>query len=442
MRALTARVGWVVAIQLVVAALAFVGGTRWGRARMRPPPTRPVATSAGGASRPAARPPSPAALPPAGEFERGTGLIVGCNELVRYHPEVFAGMVRSLPSSLPVIGLVGSRDELDILRRALEKRGLAARPVNCLLLPINSMWVRDYGPLFVRRADGSVVVADPEYSEVDSAGDRPQDDDMPRHLARLLRLPAVALPLRLEGGNLLSNGDGLAVTTTALIARNADRGYDVRAIGRILADRLGFRSWTYVRQLVGEPTGHVDMFVAFLAPNVAVVGRLDPAVDAENAEILDDAARLLDGAPTSRGPVKVHRIPMPPVRDGEWRSYTNIVLAGGTVLVPTFSDVDAATQNEALDLYARLLPGWKVKGVCADSMSEKRGLLHCVTINVPRYVSLAPLLGQPAGPDPGAADEEADEIERLLRQVGASDDGEGPAGEPPLLRVSPPAGGR
>ena len=56
-----------------------------------------------------------------------------------------------------------------------------------------------------------------------------------------------------------------------------------------------------------------------------------------------------------------------------------------------FGDLDPPLQNEVLALYARLLPKWKVIGVGSDSLATKRGLLHCISRNVPKFVSLAKL---------------------------------------------------
>jgi agmatine deiminase len=287
-------------------------------------------------------------------------------------------------------------------RELLAKRGLPPEAVRFVRLPLNSMWVRDYGPLFVPHQDGSVCVAEGRYvQEDDVRGKRPHDDEVARLLGESLRLPVVSVPLQFEGGNLLSNGQGLCVSSVVLITENRQAGRGRAEIGKVLAEHFGFTSWAYVGRLVGEPSGHVDMFMTFLAPDVAVVGRYDPAVDAVNARVLDETAAILSGLRTARGPMKVYRIPMPPRRGEFWRTYTNVIFANGTLLVPTFKDVEPAIQEEALALYARLLPGWRVVGIHADSLEPSGGLLHCFSMHVPRYVSLwqpAPADDRPQAP--------------------------------------------
>jgi len=50
--------------------------------------------------------------------------------------------------------------------------------------------------------------------------------------------------------------------------------------------------------------------------------------------------------------------------------------------------VGARVQDGVLGLYARLMPGWKVVGIRCDGLAARRGVLHCITREVPRFVSL------------------------------------------------------
>ena len=336
----------------------------------------------------------PPVFPLSGEFEPLAGIMLGCNEMVRFHPEIFVAIMRALPPSLPVVAVVGSRTEGSLVTELLVRHRIKPDTLYVAAIRSNSMWIRDYGPIFVRRRNGAVAIVDGEYVRVDQTHERAQDDNVPRQIAEIVALPKVDAPLRMEGGNILTNGEGLCVSTSSLIAGNRFRGYDTSAIGRILGAYFGFSRWTYVPRLQGEPTGHADMFICFLAADVVLVGRMDPSVDPVNARILDEAARNLAAARTSRGPMQVHRIPMPPRSGPNWRSYTNAILASGVALVPIYSDVDATLQDEALELYATLLPGWKVVGINVDSMVGTRGYLHCVSVNIPKFVDLGRVKGR------------------------------------------------
>jgi agmatine/peptidylarginine deiminase len=173
---------------------------------------------------------------------------------------------------------------------------------------------------------------------------------------------------------------------------NRGFGFTDGQISELLGEYFGIRRWIYVPPLEGEPTGHVDMFAAVLAKNVAVVGELDPSIDSVNSERLDLSASHISKSVSSLGPMKVLRIPMPPKWGNQWRSYTNVILANGILLMPSYSDVDPELEDRAEQVYREALPGWEVKRIPCDELVKDEGQLHCLSYNVPRYVSIEPLL--------------------------------------------------
>jgi agmatine/peptidylarginine deiminase len=321
------------------------------------------------------------------EFESKSAVVLGASELVVHKPVLFGDLAEALAGET-VIGLVATREQELAGRGLLAARGLPLDAVRFLRLPVNTMWVRDYGPLFVRGEGGLVMAVDAEYRGPEGRSDRWRDDELPLHLARLLQIPVRRLPLRLDGGNLLGNADGLAVATTKLLQENLEDGLEMRDVRVGMARQLGLQRLSLVDPLVGEPTGHVDIFLSFLAPDLALIGEVDPRIDPENAAILDHTASVLEGTPTSLGPLRVRRIPLIGMPDGTWRSYSNVILTDRKVLVPVFSDVDPVTQECALALYGELLPGREVVPVSADSLSYSGGFLHCISITVPGGVEL------------------------------------------------------
>lgn len=346
--------------------------------------------------------PGPAALVKAGlarkavtmvaDFEPKSAVLIGANELIAHHPGLFGDLAEALEGEL-LLGLVATAEEEKDGRKILVERGLSPDAVQFLTLPVNTMWVRDYGPLFVRGEEGLVMAVDAEYRGPKGQADRWRDDELPLHLARLLQLPVRQLPLRLAGGNLVGNGDGLAVATTRLLQENLEDGIEMRDLRVAMVRQLGVRRLSLIEPLAGEPTGHVDMFLSFLAPNLALVGECDPLLDPENAAILDHTASVLEGASTSLGPLQIRRIPLLRMPDGTWRSYSNVILTDRKVLVPVFADVDPVTQQAALAIYRELLPGRKVVPVKADSLRFSGGFLHCISITVPGGVEVAARLG-------------------------------------------------
>jgi len=313
------------------------------------------------------------------EFEKQSALLLGCNELLPYHPRVLVEICAALLEKIALIGLVESEEQRKHIITLLCDWGLPAHLMNFISLPVKGMWVRDYGPGFVRKRDGSITILDAEYLE----SDRPEDDKAPSELATLLRLPVAHVPLVCEGGNILSNGHGLCLTTTSVLARNAHRGYSMGAINEILRNYYGFRDICVLKPLISEFTGHIDMFATFVAPNIVVVGEYDPKIDPVNADVLNANAELLAKVRTSFGPLRVVRIPMPSNHGSLWQTFTNVIFANGTLIMPTYGAAEQEKEKIAADTFARLLPGWEVIGIEATSIIKQRGSLRCVSINIP-----------------------------------------------------------
>ncbi len=313
------------------------------------------------------------------DFEKQSALLLGCNELLPYHPQSLVELCAALIDKIALIGIVESEEQRKHVITLLCDWGLPAHLLHFVSLPVKGMWVRDYGPAFVRGRDGAITILDAEYLETD----RPEDDKAPSELAALLRLPVAPVPLVCEGGNLLSNGQGLCLTTSALAARNAPRGYTIQTTNEILGKYYGFRQIVILKPLLSEPTGHIDMFATFVAPNVVVVGEYDPKIDPVNADILDENARILSQGRTAFGPLRVVRIPMPSNHGGIWKTFTNVIYANDTLIMPTYGASDLDAQRQAMETYARLLPDWEVIGIDAVSIIKQRGSLRCVSINIP-----------------------------------------------------------
>ncbi|HEX3868793.1 MAG TPA: agmatine deiminase family protein [Pirellulales bacterium] len=312
-----------------------------------------------------------------GAFEHQDALLLGCNELVQYHPETMVQIVGEIYDRIRLIGLVNNEDQRDKTIQDLEDHDLPADAIHFVILPLEGMWVQDYGPIFLKMPDHRVKMIDFQYLP------REVDDRVNMMLAERFKIDRDFVPLALEGGNILSNGRGLGLTTAGMIQVNLSRGHTMDEIKTLLRDRFAFNTVSVLKMLHNEPTGHVDLFAALLAPDTVVVGDYAEAVDAENSKILDENAAQLSKIVTAVGPMKVTRIPMPTNAGGVWRTYTNVIFANGKLLVPQYPQTDPTSDAAALSIYRALLPDWEVVGIDCTSLIVKHGALHCISLNVP-----------------------------------------------------------
>lgn len=383
----------------IVVIGAFVGGTYWsaspGGCRPLPDATEDISPS----GRIVLPTPEPEDFFPVSEFRQQSALLLGAYDRLQTNPELYLEIARAIDGRLPLFGLVNSEGAATAARDLFRRAGMPDGSMHFVPLSANTIWIRDYAPFLVRREDNSIFMIDAKYQSRHSREIRMRDEEMANALADLLGLRIRSIPLVIEGGNFLSNGDGTIFTTSKMIALNKEFRFNEEILGDLLSDYFGVRRWIYSSPLDTEPTGHLDMYAALLAKNIAVVGQIDPLEDAENSRRLDVSAEYISKVVTSIGPMQVFRIPMPPKSGEFWRSYTNIILANGILLMPSFSDVDPALERQAEETYRKLLPAWEIKKINCDALVTGEGQLHCMSYNLPKYVPIDGLLRK-AGVDP------------------------------------------
>ncbi len=372
--------------------LAFVGGIYFGGRKEGT--SREDSTPPGYHARFSSVQAEPEDFFPAAQFRRQGALLFGCHYFLNTNPQLYVDIARAIDRRLPVFALVESERQALQGRKLMRDHRVPDDALRFVVLPANTVWVRDYAPFMIRRPDNSVGMIDAKYQLPHDVEERRKDEEMAVSLAELLQLPIRSVPLVLEGGNFLSNGDGIAVATERLFHDNQEYEFSEIQIATMLNDFLGVRRCLLVPALEGEATGHADMLMCFAAKNIAIVGQIPLGADPENSRRLDAAAEILEQVVTTMGPMKVLRIPMPPPSAQSWRSYTNVVFANGIVLMPSFSDVDPGLEDRAEAVFRSALPGWQVKRILCDRLVKEQGQLHCISYHIPNYVSLDHLIAR------------------------------------------------
>lgn len=320
------------------------------------------------------------------DFAPLSALMLPAGQLATHHQEVFVEMVRALNGELPVIALVANEVEEKRCEELLSQNKIENKSLHFLHYALDSMWLRDFGPIFIRREDGEYEIVDVSYSG-GASNERWRDDECPILISRALQLPLRSAPLRLQGGNLLSNNCGLLLTSNSVNSENRSRGFSPADLREGLHTHFGADQWLALEPLRGELTQHADTFVSFLSPGLVLVAEADRASDPNNASLLDAAAESLASLETRGGLMEVHRLPLPaPGAHNTIRSYNNFVIANDLVLVPSFSDVPVDLEKQAHDTLRRLLPDKRVVPINCDSMLQEGGLLRCMTLGIPEGV--------------------------------------------------------
>ena len=308
-------------------------------------------------------------------------------------PWVYAEIVRHLHRAERVRILAGPRAERRA-REVLTKLDLDWGRIDFVRAPTDRVWTRDSGPIFLTRPGGPVALTDWRFNAWAKYPNWQRDDDVPRRVNQVLRLPVWEPMLDgrrvvLEGGSIDVNGQGLLLTTEECLLSDVQQrnpGFTRPDYERVFADYLGVRKVLWLgRGIAGDDThGHVDDLARFVGPRIVVTAVEDNPADPNCQPLRENLERLRGLTDPDGGRLEVVPLPMPApvVFDGQRlpASYANFYIANDRVLVPTFNDPN---DRRALGLLAELFPGREVVGVHAVDLVWGLGTLHCLTQQQP-----------------------------------------------------------
>ncbi|MBR59409.1 MAG: hypothetical protein CMH54_15520 [Myxococcales bacterium] len=316
--------------------------------------------------------------PPAGsrlvaEWAPGSSVLVAWREdFAAYFFDLIVAVSSVHPTWIITANVAESKD----LEALLLVSGATARNLFFLEYEHEAFWARDFGPWSVVDPNGVVHFVDPIYYAT-----RYRDDAVPTLLAPYFEVEVFRPDLDAEGGNIMTNGAGLCVTTSRLAYNNPPL-FEFE-VADLLGEWLGCLRTEFLEPLDDERTGHVDLLAKFVAADHVVVSQYDPETDPENARITDDAAAHLGSLQLTDGrPMRVTRIPMPSSVDKVFRTYTNALQTDTAIFVPVYDGYDKLNA-EALDIYRSVLPeGTVVFPIPASAVIEWGGAVHCTTMQM------------------------------------------------------------
>lgn len=294
-----------------------------------------------------------------------------------------------------------------------------APALHILPIPTDSVWARDWAPLFTFTASSSplMTLLDAEYWP-----NRPQDDAVPQRLSQQpLTGPLRVLPLNLslEGGDLACSRRVCVISSRALAGRPFAELQSklARAFRQplVLAERLPY-----------ESTGHLDMWTKFLDDETLLIAQVVPEAQqgldkippplresyAEIGAFLERQATGVDATGLARPEALVSRLrawmprlkvvrvplPLPFAEHGEliFRSYVNSLLVNGRAILPRYArdgyghpypDQPALRQYERQVEAVYRQAGYDPVWIPADYLILSGGAWHCATMQVPAYPS-------------------------------------------------------
>ncbi|MCC7252848.1 agmatine deiminase family protein [Hyphomicrobium sp.] len=297
-----------------------------------------------------------------------------------------AALVAVLAEAGNSVRLLVNGDEA--AQSALAAVGNAAELVSA---KYGDIWLRDTGPIFAHRGDGTRVALRFRTNSWGGKYDLPDDATVGDRMAELAGTEILRFDFVLEGGAVDHDGEGTILATKQTLLNANRNGWTTEQAEAALRDAFGTRKVIWVDEgLLGDHTdGHIDNIARFVAPG-RVVCQAPAGDDDPNAAILDAIARRLEEATDAAGrKLEVVRIPgvglyRNALGEVSPASHMNFIIANGVVVVPVYG---TPTQEPALAALRAVFPDRKVVGVpsrgllgCGDAGG---GSFHCITQQEP-----------------------------------------------------------
>jgi agmatine deiminase len=281
-------------------------------------------------------------------------------------------IVREVVSSCKAYIIPGSSSDTTSIKSYLTSGGVPLDSVRFYVFPNNSVWMRDYGPWFIRRQDGTEGIIDFQYNRP-----RPLDDTIPWRIGQAWSIPVYGSPLEHPGGNFMVDGLGRGFFSSLIYEENPS--YSAYTIDTMMRNYSGLELTGPVKRMLTEYTGHIDLWTKILNDTLVMVG--DYASGHPNDTVLDNRADSITHMKTREGfPYRVVRVIMPWDLSDAPPTYLNSLFVNNKVLVPTWS---LPEDPQGIAAYQNVLPGYTVVGINCSSMASSGGAIHCITMQVP-----------------------------------------------------------
>lgn len=288
---------------------------------------------------------------------------------------------------------IAAHEPVNMLVRE-EEQDLAARlcgaSVKLVVRPIDDLWMRDTGPVFVKNAAGKLGGVDFNFNGWGNKQSHSQDAAVAAFVAETAGAHLLGTDLVLEGGGVEVDGEGTAIITESCVLNpNRNPGLGKAACEKHLFRLLGLEKIIWLPGIAGMDItdGHTDFYARFAGPGVVVAGlendtaSFEYEVTRRHIEILrneSDAKGRRLRLITLQGPSSI--------RDDYANrdfaaGYINFYVCNGAVIAPEFGDRNADKNTHSV--LSELFPDREVIQLNIDGLAAGGGI-HCTTQQQPK----------------------------------------------------------
>lgn len=283
--------------------------------------------------------------------------------------------------------------------------------VRIIEIPSNGNWLRDTGPTFLLNNNGLLRGIDWEFNAwggLNGGCYSPwdKDNEVAKNILEIESIDYYKNNLVLEGGAILSDGEGTLLTTEeTLLNSNRNPNYSKSEIEDILKEYLNVEKVIWVKRgiYLDEAGGHIDGICCFMKPAVVALTWTDDKNDPQY-EISLEAFETLSSEVDAKGrKLEIHKIHQPTpqyitkeesdsiikvegtvsraIGERLPASYINFYFANNAIVLPLFNDPEFDTL--AIEQFKQICPEREIVTIQSRSILLGGGNIHCMTQQEP-----------------------------------------------------------
>ena len=300
------------------------------------------------------------------------------------------GLIKALADTLPIFVHCDPGQVTACSNYLTGTVGLATSKFIIRNYPTDSYWIRDHGPWFIFHGDERSRARSVGITRFTYNRDRPWDDHVSIRIAEQENYPLFCMPLVHTGGNIMTDGNGAAMSTNLVRDNNnggfdstidhvVDYNYTDTQINQIMQAYLGVEDY----QIFDDPLpddpftiNRMDNWCKLLDVDRVIICRVPPthanytAIEAQAAlwnNKVTSYQREANQAGNYGSPYgyKVFRVDTP---NGE--PYTSSFIMNNTIYVPQMYAAGSANKyidDNAIAAYQNAMPSYNVLGFNAKS---------------------------------------------------------------------------
>ncbi len=301
--------------------------------------------------------------------------------LIRYPFGISYDIIAEMAENVTVITIVASSGDQSYVELQYTSHGVNTANCEYLIASSDTYWTRDYGPWFKFNATTNLLeVVDFNYNRP-----RPNDNAIPQVFATAEGLNYSYMSLTHTGGNYMTDGKGISISTDLVYSENP--GMTPDEINQTVRDYLGIQTYHAYVDPLGAYIEHVDCWGKYLSPDTIMITEVP--VGHSQYDEYEAAVNYFESQFSCYGvPYNVVRVYAP---NGE--PYTNSLILNDKVLVP---QTGSQWDDDAIASYEAVMPGYEVLGFTGSWVTTDA--LHCRTKGIPDrdmiYIDHDPLNNQ------------------------------------------------